>query len=94
VAEQATLELDMIAVEETNRNFARGENEHEGSTTRSMHTTTFQEYAAPTIGLGNAGNEFFVQHMLARQDNWKELNDRYEHARLYAALKRVKGGET
>ena len=94
VAEQATLELDMIAVEETNRNFARGENEHEGSTNGRMHTTTFQEYAAPTIGLGNTGNEFVVQHMLARQDNWKELNDTYEHACLHAALKRMKGGET
>ena len=62
------------------RDFSLGENVH--------------EHAAPAIGLGNAGNEFVVQHMLSRQDNWKELNDRYEHARLHAALKRVKGGET
>ena len=43
------------------------------------------------IGLANAGNEFVVQHMLAGQANWKELNDRYEHGRLHAALKRLKG---
>jgi hypothetical protein len=79
VDEQATLEFDMIAVAESNRNFAQGEN--------------IQEHAAPAIGLGNAGNEFVVQHMLARQDNWKELNDRYEHARLHAALKRMKRGQ-
>ena len=46
-----------------------------------------------SIGLGNGANEFVVQHMLVRQDNWKGLNDQYEHARLHAALKRVKGGE-
>ena len=91
VTEQAILELDMIAVAESNRDFACGENEHEENT-NDMHTN-FQEYAAPTIGLGNAGNEFVVQHMLAQQDNWKEQNDTYEHARLHAALKWVIGGE-
>ena len=69
----------MIALAERNRDFAHEEN--------------VQEHVAPAIGLRNAGNEFVVQHILARQDNWKELNDRYEHARLHAALKRMKGGQ-
>jgi hypothetical protein len=63
VDEQATLELDMIAVAESIRNYAHGEN--------------VQEHAAPAIRLGNTGNEFVVQHMLAQQDNWKEIYDRY-----------------
>ena len=64
------------------RNFAYAENEHKDN----MHTN-FQGYAAPAFGLGNAGNGFVVQYMLARQDNWKELNDGYKHACLHAALK-------
>ena len=80
VDEQATLELDMIAGAESDRDFALGEN--------------VQGRAAPAIGLGNAGNEFAVRHMLAQQDsNWKELKDRYKYARLHAALKHVKGGQ-
>ena len=84
VAERETLELDMIPIGESNREYGHGENEHDNA--------DFEEFAAP-IGLGNGANEFVVQHMLARQDNWKGLNDQYEHARLHAALKRVKGGE-
>jgi hypothetical protein len=61
------------------RDFSLGENVH--------------EHAAPAIGLGNAGNEVVVQRMLAQQDNWKELNDRYKHACLDAALKQMKGGQ-
>ena len=54
----------------------------------------YKEMVQARIGLANAGNEFVVQHMLARQANWKELNDRYEHGRLHAALKRLKGQES
>jgi hypothetical protein len=79
VNEQATLELDMIAVAESNRNFAHGE--------------SVQEHEASAIGLGNAGNIFVVQPMLVQQDNWKERNDRYKRARLHAALKQIKVGQ-
>ena len=55
VAERKTLELDMIAIGESNRNYGHRENKHD--------RTDFEEYTAP-IGLGNAGNKFVVQHML------------------------------
>ena len=42
------------------------------------------------IGLANAGNEFIVQNMIARQANWQSLSDTDEHSRLHAALMRVK----
>ena len=44
------------------------------------------------IGLVNSDNKFVVQHMLARQTNWKALNDKNEHARLHSALLCFKGG--
>ena len=84
VAERKTLELDMIAIGESNRNYGHRENKHD--------RTDFEEYTAP-IGLGNAGNKFVVQHMLVWHDNWKGLNDQYEHACLHAALKQVNGRE-
>ena len=60
VAERETLELDMIPIGESNREYGNGENEHGNA--------DFDEFTAP-IGLGNGANEFVVQHMLARQDN-------------------------
>lgn len=52
-----------------------------------------REEVLARIGLANSGNEFVVQHMLlvARQSNWKALNDKFEHARLHSALLRFKG---
>ena len=46
-------------------------------------------YAA--IGLGNQGNLNVVENMLARQNHWREVNDRAEHARLYVALRDLNG---
>jgi hypothetical protein len=43
------------------------------------------------IGLGNQGNLNVVENMLARQNHWREVNDRAEHARLYSALRDLKG---
>ena len=43
------------------------------------------------IGLANAGNEFIIQNMIARQVNWQNLSDRDEHSRLHSALMRVVG---
>ena len=51
----------------------------------------YEEMVQACIGLANAGNKFVVQHMLARQAKWKELNDRNKHGRLHAVLKRLKG---
>jgi hypothetical protein len=50
-----------------------------------------EQGSAARIGLANTDNEFVVQHILARQTNWQELNDRQEHARLHSALLRLKG---
>ncbi len=44
-----------------------------------------------TIGLANAGNEFIIENMIARQANWQNLSDTNEHSCLHAALMRVKG---
>ena len=43
------------------------------------------------VGLGNQGNLNVVENMLARQNHWREVDDRAEHARLYMALRDVKG---
>ena len=43
------------------------------------------------IGLGNQGNLNVVKNMLARQNHWCEVNDKAEHARLYMALRDLKG---
>jgi hypothetical protein len=45
-----------------------------------------RENGVARIGLANSDNEFVLQHMLARQSNWKALNDKNEHARLHSAL--------
>ncbi len=82
--DQLTIDIEMVAIANENSEYHRQQQQE--ATERY-----YEEIQAPSIGLANAGNEFIVQHMLARQANWKELNDRYEHGRLHAALKRLKG---
>ena len=43
------------------------------------------------IGLANSDNEFVQQHMLARQNHWRGLNNKHEHAQLHSALLQLKG---
>ena len=50
-----------------------------------------KEQAVAPIGLANTDNNFVVQHMLARQANWKTIDDKNEHGRLHSALLRLKG---
>jgi hypothetical protein len=45
------------------------------------------------IGLGNVDNPMVVENILARQNHWRELNDRVEHARLRSALQDLKGNK-
>ena len=47
--------------------------------------------AHAAIGIANAENEFVIQNMIARQENWRDLSDTDEHGRLHAALMRVIG---
>ena len=42
--------------------------------------------AHAAIGIANAENEFVIQNMIARQENWRDLSDTDEHGRLHAAL--------
>jgi hypothetical protein len=46
-----------------------------------------------TIGLSNAGNEFIIENMIARQANWQNLSDTNKHSCLQAALMQVKGNQ-
>jgi Plant transposon protein len=58
------------------------------------HEQADEEQAIATIGLANTDNGFVVQHsMLARQTNWKTINDKNKHGRLHSALLRLKGRE-
>ena len=43
------------------------------------------------IGLGNADNPNVIDNILARQNHWREVNDRTEHACLHSALRDLKG---
>jgi hypothetical protein len=46
------------------------------------------------IGLGNIDNPIVVKNVLARQNHWREVNDRAEHARLHLELRDLKGSRT
>ena len=46
------------------------------------------------IGLGNVNNPIVVKNVLERQNHWREINDRAEHARLHSALQDLKGSST
>jgi hypothetical protein len=46
------------------------------------------------IGGGNVDNAIVVKNVLARQNHWREVNDRAEHARLHLALQDLKGSST
>ena len=46
------------------------------------------------IGLGNVDNPIVVKNVLARQNHWREVNDRAEHARLHLALRDLEGSST
>ncbi len=50
-----------------------------------------QDEQSATFGLANAGNEFIIENMIARQANWQNLSDTKEHSRLHAALMQVQG---
>ena len=50
--------------------------------------------ARTQIGLGNVDNPNVVENILARQNHWREVNDRAEHARLHSALRDLKGSTT
>jgi hypothetical protein len=43
------------------------------------------------IGLASVGDANVVQNVLDRQNHWREVNDRQEHARLHLALLALKG---
>jgi hypothetical protein len=43
------------------------------------------------IGLGNVDNPNVVENILARQNHWREVNDKAEHARLHSASRGLKG---
>ena len=47
--------------------------------------------ARTQIGLANIDNPNVVDNILARQNHWREVNDRAEHARLHSALLDLKG---
>ena len=49
--------------------------------------------AHAAIGIANEENEFVIQNMIARQENWRDLSDTDEHGRLHAALMQVMGKE-
>jgi hypothetical protein len=94
VEEQLPIGIDMVAIANKNSEYHRQQQqEADPEYHAEVETENYYEEIQAPIGLANAGNEFVVQHMLARQANWKELNDRYEHGRLHAALKRLKGLE-
>jgi Plant transposon protein len=65
---------DVQDIAENNAEFGAGNNEN--------------QLAHAAIGIANAGNEFIVQNMIARQENWRDLSDTDEHGRLHAALMR------
>ncbi len=90
--EQLTIDIEMVAIANKNSEYHRQQQEEADLNYNAEVETEwyYKEIQAP-IGLANAGNKFIVKHMLARQANWKELNDGYKHGRLHAALKRLKG---
>ena len=85
--EQLTIGDVFVAIANENSEYHRRQQQEEEAATENYYEAMVQA----RIGLANGGNEFVVQHILARQANWKELNDRFEHGRLHAALKRLKG---
>jgi hypothetical protein len=75
------LEEDVLEMTENNNEYYAG-----AAATNNGH----QGEQPAAIGLANAGNEFIVQNMIARQANWQNLSDTDEHSRLHAALMREK----
>ena len=83
----------MVAIANKNSEYhCQRQQETDPNYNAEMETENYYEEIQAPVGLANTKNECIVQHMLARQINWKELlNDRYKHACLHAALKRLKG---
>jgi hypothetical protein len=64
--------------------------EYNGERAAAVNSGNQGEQSAK-IGLANAGNEFIIESMIARQANWQNLSDTNKHSCLQAALMQVEG---